>query len=125
MALDIRALARATYDPRQFPGAYSDEKRRLGDFAAQRQLALVSAPNSVAALNNNPDDPRSIAAQQLPGMYGPGPLAALLAPHQQQQQQEQPQLVSGVDDMMRTSDTLSYNGRGASRKKRFSFDSEI
>lgn len=116
MALDIRALARAMYDPRQFPGAYSDEKRRLRGLQSDQYAAQFADPRSIQA-QNDPNDPRSIAAQDYPGLF---------TPPQMVQPQPQPPQPTGVDDLMRFSTTESYNGIGRPRtKKRFSFSSEI
>lgn len=69
MALDIKALARAAYDPQRYPGAYSDEKRRLKELFSAEALAAISDSRSVAA-RNNPNDNRSLAARQYPGLFG-------------------------------------------------------
>ncbi len=116
MALDIRALARASYDPRQFPGAYSDEKRRLRGLLGDASAASVADPRSVAA-QNDPNDPRSIAHQQFPGLFGP--------PVVSQPAEPTPPLLTGVDDMFRQYDTTTTNGAGTARKRRFSYSSEI
>lgn len=123
MAIDmgIRQLARATYDPRQFPGAYSDEKRRLQGLYDQRAMALAN-PNGTAANINNPDDIRSLAHQQLPGLFGPQALQPV-QPVQQVQQQQQQDQPAGIDDMMRETYTDGlYNGL---RRTKRTFSAEI
>lgn len=80
MALDIRALARAQFDPLTENGAYRAEKKRLRDANSDAYAAQFALPGSIAE-RNNPNKFGSIASR-FNGAFGPDDAHALSGPYE-------------------------------------------
>lgn len=79
MALDIRAMARAQFDPLNENGAYRAEKKRLRDADTASYAAQYALPGSIAE-RNDPNKFGSIASR-FNGAFGPADPHALGGPY--------------------------------------------